>query len=128
MGTGYCLVRSVRFRDSVHSDTDAVRNSSRHHWKKAYNIWYNLMKIWFRFSKELITTQITHISDINFSEFDADSVKFYMVLNYIAEKVPIYPAQLLCCNTTEFVNFSAALTLRRQEQRHISYHSEEEQI
>ena len=81
MGTGYCPVRTVRFRDSVHSDTDSARNSSRHHWEKAYNIWYNLMKIWFRFSKELprITTQITQISDINFSKFETDSVKFDLI-------------------------------------------------
>ena len=64
MGTGYCPVRTVRFRYSIHFDTNSVRNSGRHYWSRTNNIWFNLMKLWYRFSKEL-PRKIAHIFDIN---------------------------------------------------------------
>ena len=33
-------------------DADLARNCGRHHWNKACKIWYNLMKIWYRFIEE----------------------------------------------------------------------------
>ena len=87
LGTGYCPVRTVRFRDSVHFDTDSVRNRGWHQWKKAYNIWCNLMKIWYRFRKELPRKIIRYLISISvnlilFSKIWYDSIEFDMVLNY----------------------------------------------